>query len=109
MQVSNDSVLTRLVSRLEAATSRLEDIASSATSFDTPAPPTTATNGSFSVPTTAKPSAPSTQNLTPTPSRAPSAPPAIEDFDSLVNTDVKPFLNLSQELGGSIAEQVCCG
>jgi hypothetical protein len=102
----NDSVLTRLVSRLEAATSRLEDIASSTASLD--APPASATsNGSTSAPSTAIPPAPSAQSLTPTPSSAASLPRSVEEFDALVNNDVKGYINLSQELGGSIAEQVC--
>ncbi|KAI9688095.1 MAG: hypothetical protein M1822_001601 [Bathelium mastoideum] len=103
MQASHDSLLTRLVSRLEAATSRLEDIASSATSFE--APPSTTPNGSFSASSTAKVSGPSPQATTPTPPKASSLPPAVEEFETIINGDVKPYLNLSQELGGPIAEQ----
>ncbi|KAL9092153.1 MAG: hypothetical protein Q9165_004586 [Trypethelium subeluteriae] len=100
---ANDSLLTRLISRLEAATSRLEDIASSAASFE--APPSATTNGSVSAPSTAKAPAASPQSITPTPSKTSSFPQPIEDFDSLTNGDVKTFLNLSQELGGPIADQ----
>ena len=101
---SNDSILTRLVSRLEAATSRLEDIASSAASFE--AASSESPLASISAPSTAKPIGASSQNLAPTASKTAPTPPAIEDFDSLVTGDVKAYLDLSQELGGPIAEQV---
>ena len=33
-------------------------------------------------------------------------PPALDDFDSLINGDVVKFVNMSEELGGLVAEQV---
>ena len=33
-------------------------------------------------------------------------PPAIEDFDAMVNSEVKTFVNMSEEIGGLVAEQV---
>lgn len=33
-------------------------------------------------------------------------PPAIDDFDALINGDVKTFVNMSEEIGGLVAEQV---
>ena len=33
-------------------------------------------------------------------------PPALDDFDSLINGDVIKFVNMSEELGGLVAEQV---
>ena len=42
---------------------------------------------------------PSQQTITP-------LPPAIDDFDALINGDVKTFVNMSEEIGGLVAEQV---
>lgn len=33
-------------------------------------------------------------------------PPAIEDFDATVNGDVQNFVNMSEDIGGLVAEQV---
>lgn len=33
-------------------------------------------------------------------------PPAIEDFDAIVNGDVQNFVNMSEDIGGLVAEQV---
>lgn len=33
-------------------------------------------------------------------------PPAIEDFDAIVNGDVQTFVNMSEDIGGLVAEQV---
>lgn len=33
-------------------------------------------------------------------------PPAIDDFDAVINGDVKTFVNMSEEIGGLVAEQV---
>lgn len=33
-------------------------------------------------------------------------PPAIDDFDAIINTEVKTFVNVSEEIGGLVAEQV---
>lgn len=35
-------------------------------------------------------------------------PPAIDDFDALINAEVKTFVNMSEEIGGLVAEQVSC-
>ena len=35
-----------------------------------------------------------------------SLPPAIEDFDAIVNGDVQTFVNMSEDIGGLVAEQV---
>jgi adenylyl cyclase-associated protein len=87
--------LTILLRRLEAATSRLEDIASSVTVFEGSAP---------------SPSVSSSQiNGTPTPSSQPTPTPAskaidkpidlpieIEVFDKIINGDLAKFVKLSQ-------------
>jgi adenylyl cyclase-associated protein len=33
-------------------------------------------------------------------------PPSIEAYDSLINEEVEPWVNLSKKLGGILAEQV---
>ncbi|RFU24619.1 hypothetical protein B7463_g11717, partial [Scytalidium lignicola] len=95
-----DSGLTALLNRLEAATSRLEDMAS--TSFGN-------TNGS--APTIVAP-APAPAPAPPPP--APAAPPkpieepipeSIEEFDEFVNTTVKKYFTISEEIGGAVGKQ----
>lgn len=96
------TVLTTLSRRLEAATSRLEDMASSSIS-----PPSI--NG------TPGPSA-STTTLTPNPAppaiveppkpKAEPIPESVEEFDAFINSTVKKYLDASNALGGKIAEQV---
>jgi adenylyl cyclase-associated protein len=127
-----DHVLTRLVRRLEAATSRLEDIASSALegapaaiAAATTATSTTSTNGVPSTPsgvavagTATSQAATPTPSVTAPPTPAPAAaqpkeelPQSIEDFDALVNGDLKAYHELSKapSIGGLLGEQVCCG
>ena len=33
-------------------------------------------------------------------------PPVIDDFDGTINAEVKTFVNMSEEIGGLVAEQV---
>lgn len=33
-------------------------------------------------------------------------PPTIDDFDTTINDEVKSFVNMSEEIGGLVAEQV---
>lgn len=100
---NKDDALTRLMRRLEAATSRLEDIASS--SFDGSTTPASkaggeaaATNG---VPSGTAVGVLTTQDTTAT-SSAPAAPPkeelpqSVEDFDTLINGDLKAYHELSK-------------
>ncbi|KAJ5793813.1 hypothetical protein N7457_000412 [Penicillium paradoxum] len=91
---------TTLIKRLEAATSRLEDMAMS---YDDPSSPKALGAPSSSVPATPEPPKPS-----PPPPAAPVAapvPPQIQDFDALIKGDVQNFVNLGQEIGGLVAEQ----
>ncbi|KAL8807721.1 MAG: hypothetical protein Q9182_000532 [Xanthomendoza sp. 2 TL-2023] len=94
--------LTTLIKRLEAATSRLEDMVPTMTDQSAvshgvaslpesglTAPGADARGGAAS---------PSQQTLAP-------LPPAIDDFDALINGDVKTFVNMSEEIGGLVAEQ----
>ncbi|QSZ35697.1 hypothetical protein DSL72_006819 [Monilinia vaccinii-corymbosi] len=98
--------LTSIILRLEAATSRLEDIASSTI----PPPPADAptTNGTSS-----------TQQAIATPAPPPkiveapalkqiieeSIPESVAEFDSFIQGAVKKYVNLSDEIGGVVAEQ----
>ena len=103
--------LSQLLRRLEAATSRLEDIASSAQSFEN----VEGVPGRNAAGSASAPELPSLAASTPTPKAtpavappppAPSLPPAIEDIDELAKTDLKKFVDASQGLDKSLAEQV---
>jgi adenylyl cyclase-associated protein len=97
----NPSPLTCVLYRLEAATSRLEDIASSTAGLEVPPN----TNGA--------PSASAAVVPVPTPSPPVPAkeelPPMIVDFDTLIYGDVKAYHTLStaKGIGGLLGEQVC--
>lgn len=94
--------LTVILHRLEAATSRLEDMAAS--TIELPK-----INGVAATPAPTGP-------LPPPPApRAPAQPPkpvvealpeSVEDFDTFITGPVKKYVNLSDEIGGPIAEQV---
>lgn len=94
-----------LLRRLEAATSRLEDMVPSISD------PSASANGVSSLPESGltapggglrgEPGAAQQQPMAP-------LPPAIDDFDALINGDVKTFVNMSEEIGGLVAEQVGC-
>ncbi|KAH1702784.1 hypothetical protein KXX12_002261 [Aspergillus fumigatus] len=92
--------LTTLIKRLEAATSRLEDMAMS---LDDPHSP----KHVGSATATPEPTAPVPVNTVapPAPPAAPSLPPQIEDFDALINGDVRSFMDLGEKIGGLVAEQ----
>lgn len=102
--------LIRLVSRLEAATSRLEDIASSsAATFDGHQPPhgssTAAVNRSASSATANGDLPP--QNLSAVQSREPEdLPETVVEFDNIVNNELGAFVDVGRKLGGIISEQV---
>ena len=89
--------------RLEAATSRLEDIATA--TID----PSASTNGvSTSAGMVGAPALPgqtSSKAVTLAPI-AESLPDSIVDFDSLISGDVQSFVKLSEKIGGQVAEQV---
>ncbi|KAA8651837.1 hypothetical protein EYZ11_004363 [Aspergillus tanneri] len=90
--------LTTLIKRLEAATSRLEDMAMS---LDDPHSPK-------AVGTTAAPEPVATEAPKPAAPAAPAAPPLppqIQDFDTLINKDVQNFVDLGDNIGGLVAEQ----
>lgn len=91
--------LTPIIRRLEAATSRLEDMAS--TVVEAPK-----TNGASPAVTAAAPAA-AVASQPAAPKRvAEPLPQMIEDFDTFIDTAVKKYVNLSNEIGGPVAEQV---
>jgi adenylyl cyclase-associated protein len=105
--------LTAFIRRLEAATSRLEDIALSASTFDPSSLPNNA--GSSSLPTAASTkasaSAPELPTVAPSISQqtvkpeAPPLPASIQDMDTLIDTEVKAFIDSSKGLDPVVAEQ----
>ncbi|PLB43589.1 adenylyl cyclase-associated protein [Aspergillus steynii IBT 23096] len=90
--------LTTLIKRLEAATSRLEDMAMS---LDDPHSPKAAESAAAPTPLAAE--APKAA-AAPAPA-APTVPPQIQDFDALINKDVQNFVDLGNTIGGLVAEQ----
>ena len=98
-----EAELTAFLRRLEAATSRLEDIAAATVEApkangQAPAPP----------PTGPLPPTPAAAPQTPEPAKAlaPLLPQSVEEFDRFVTGALKKFVNLSDEVGGPVAEQV---
>jgi len=94
------SKYSNLLLRLEAATSRLEDIATSTELPDKDAP-------ALNQPAVSPPES----SAAPTPRSAPKAAPeelpeSIEDFDAFVNSAVAKYGKLSDEIGGLVAKQV---
>lgn len=91
-----ENVLTTLLRRLEAATSRLEDIAVSIPGVDA----TGAAAGlNGSVPSPAAPDGDATPTI------ASSLPPALADFEELTETQLAKYVNSSKELDQTIADQ----
>lgn len=86
--------------RLEAATSRLEDMAAP---FEGPKAGTSTAAASIAPPEPPKAAA----IAAPPPPVVEPLPQAIEDFDVIINEDVKKFVDLGQKIGGLVAEQVC--
>lgn len=105
--------LTSHFRRLEAATARLEDIASSTVELPTgPIPTLQETLASPQSATTPIPSRAASSKV-PSPAPAPvAAPPppepvpeSIEEFDNFINQSVQKYVKLSNDIGGHIAEQ----
>jgi adenylyl cyclase-associated protein len=88
--------------RLEAATARLEDIATSTIELPQSVP---ALQQSLASPKSAASAA-----STPVPTSAPKLPPepvpeSIEEFDSFIENSVGKYVKLSKAIGGLVAEQ----
>ena len=103
--------LIELAHRLEAATSRLEDLVTPV--FEEPAnengstsitgsPKSTGSGGSL--PTPVVPPVPTT--IAPPKVADEPLPESVEDFDTFLDTSVKKFVENSNEIGGAIAAQV---
>ena len=91
--------LTPIIRRLEAATSRLEDMASAVVE----APKT---NGASPAVTATPPAAAAASQPAAPKKVLEPLPPMIEDFDTFIDTAVKKYVDLSNEIGGPVAEQV---
>lgn len=94
--------------RLEAATSRLEDMAMG---LDDPTSPKTmaAQAAPQSLPNQHAPPPPPPPAPLPAPPAEPAAPalpPQIQDFDTLINDEVGNYVALGEKIGGLVAEQV---
>ncbi|KAL3467588.1 adenylate cyclase associated N terminal-domain-containing protein [Aspergillus heterothallicus] len=90
--------LTTLIKRLEAATSRLEDMAMGLDDHNAQkAPDSTAAlqQEPSKQPTPAAPAAPAPDPL----------PSQIQDFDTLISKDVGSFVDLGRKIGGLVEEQ----
>lgn len=99
MATISPSQLTVIIDRLEAATSRLEDIASA-----TVEPPKANGAAPTPAPTGALPPVPVA--TAPVKVLAPLLPQSVEEFDLFITGTLKKFVNLSDEVGGPVAEQV---
>lgn len=90
--------------RLEAATSRLEDIAGSVEGG-----PAGGLNGSAREQEISSAAAQSQTTITPVPESKPAEPlpKQIEQFDELIDGDVAEFVQAADKVGGLAAEQVC--
>lgn len=90
--------------RLEAATSRLEDMVPN--TGDSSAPTNGIQAGQIQGSATNR-ALEAAGAVTPVPQQhRETLPPAIDDFDAMINAEVKTFVNMSEEIGGLVAEQV---
>ena len=105
-----DNALTLLIRRLEAATSRLEDIAGASPNLDQ-------TDGTRGAPgggiaqhsSSSAPELPTATGATSSSGPAkPSLPSAIGDMDKLIAEEVANFVGASKSLDSNIADQVRC-
>ncbi|KAK4134162.1 adenylyl cyclase-associated protein [Trichocladium antarcticum] len=106
MAASSMHNLTTLVKRLEAATSRLEDIAQSALELPGAVP---ALHQVVAPPKASTPATLPPASRAPVPAPAPSAPEpvpeSIDEFDNLISQSVESWAKLSTAIDGLLAEQ----
>lgn len=94
-----------LLSRLEAATSLLESIV--APNLGDASAPTNGTAPNDEAGLAPGSRTDQARGMTTSPQPIPEPlPPAIEDFDTIIAEDVQAFANMSEEIGGLVAEQV---
>ncbi|KAI1821529.1 adenylate cyclase associated N terminal-domain-containing protein [Xylaria intraflava] len=114
MAQNNMYNLVTLIKRLEAATTRLEDIASSTMEIPQAVPalsksitlPPDQSDGATplaSASSSASPSASQVGSSTPAPQEP--LPESIDEFDNFINQSVGKYVKASEKLGGLIAEQ----
>lgn len=105
---NQNNPLTAIIRRLEAATSRLEDIASTSTTFEAlengklaqgNAPRASAPH----LPGTAVAGSPAVEAPKPV---APELPPAIKEMDELIDGEVKTFVEASKGIDSLVEGQV---
>lgn len=92
-----------LICRLEAATSRLEDMVPNYSDISGSG------NSGLPLPdrgTDVNAGTDQTRGNASPERRIEPLPPAIEEFDAIVNGDVQNFVNMSEDIGGLVAEQV---
>lgn len=104
---NNINNLTTLIKRLEAATSRLEDIASSTIELPQAVPALQGTGPSIPSAASHAPSAAAVNAAPPAAKSMPQEPlpESVEEFDEFLKTSVNKYIQASNKLGGLIAEQ----
>jgi len=98
----------KLALRLEAATARLEDIASSTVELPqgVPALQPTLASPQSAASIGSPPAPPPTTALPPVPKLPPEpVPESIEEFDAFLDSSVAKYVGLSKKLGGLVAQQ----
>lgn len=92
-----------LLCRLEAATSRLEDMVPN---YGNISGSTDGVSLSPDAGTGAVAGTDQTRGNAPQEPLVEPLPPTIEDFDAIVKGEVQTFINMSEDIGGLVAEQV---
>ncbi|KAI0176069.1 adenylate cyclase associated N terminal-domain-containing protein [Hypoxylon sp. FL1284] len=108
MAQNNMHNLVTIIKRLEAATTRLEDIASSTIELPQAVPALNATLATPSGPSsTASPTPQQPASASSAPKQAPQEPlpESVEEFDAFVGQAVDKYVKASKKLGGLIEEQ----
>jgi adenylyl cyclase-associated protein len=119
LPISNHGVPTLIVlRRLEAATSRLEDIATSVATFDQTGSPGSISTNAIATPSrdAAGPSQPgpsaSGAPTTSPPAKAEPLPLEVQEFDKLMEGELSKFVKLSEALdpllGLQASHMLCC-
>ncbi len=105
-QTSGPAKLANILSRLEAATSLLESIVSpNLGDLSTAANGDLSDNKGLGLAAIGG-NAAQPRRITPPTHTAEPLLPAIEDFDAIISEDVQRYVNMSEAIGGLVAEQV---
>ena len=100
----DSNLLLTMLYRLEAATSRLEDMVPNI--GDQSDSSNGIQSGKNQGMTAAEEMGQARSAVPPTPKHVETLPPSIDDFDGIINGAVSTFVNISEEIGGLVAEQV---